>query len=171
MFLFRNCNLLDPAGGALRPGTDILVEGDRFKEVSDRPIKSAAATTIDVGGRTVMPGLIDAHIHVYLSEVNLQLLDAIPLTLMAGRAATLMRAMIDRGFTTVRDTGGADWGIREAVEGGHLVGPRLFIAGQGISQTGGHGDLRNRTQGGDATCACCSGVSLISRNVDGVTEM
>ncbi len=149
MFLFRRCSLLDAARGELREGVDILVEGDRFKEVSDRPIKSADATVVDVGGRTVMPGLIDAHIHVYLSEVNLQLLDAVPLTLMAGRAATLMRAMIDRGFTTVRDTGGADWGIREAVESGHLAGPRLFIAGQGITQTGGHGDLRNRTEPND----------------------
>ncbi len=170
MILFRSCNLLDPASGELRDGVDILVEGDRFKEVSDRPIKSAGATVVDVGGRTVMPGLIDAHIHVYLSEVNLQLLDAVPLTLMAGRAVTLMRAMIDRGFTTVRDTGGADWGIREAVESGHLAGPRLFIAGQGITQTGGHGDFRNRTDAG-TTCACCSGVSLISRIVDGVPEM
>src|SRR4051812_9594875 len=121
MFLFRNCNLLDPASGTLRPGTDILVEGDRFKEVSDRPIKSGAATVVDVGGRTVMPGLIDAHIHVYLSEVNLQLLDAIPLTLMAGRAATLMRAMIDRGFTTVRDTGGGGLGVPGRGGGGPLL--------------------------------------------------
>src|SRR5260370_17851783 len=109
------------------------MEGDRFKEVSGRPIKSAGAVVVDVGGRTVMPGLIDAHIHVYLSEVNLQLLDAVPLTLMAGRAVTLMRAMIDRGFTTVRDTGGADWGIREAVETGHLPRPPLFLPAQGIT--------------------------------------
>src|SRR5450432_3906309 len=56
MFLFRSCNLLDPASGELRPGVDILVENDRFKEVSDRPIKSAGATVVEVGGRTVMPG-------------------------------------------------------------------------------------------------------------------
>jgi imidazolonepropionase-like amidohydrolase len=56
-------------------------------------------------------------------------------------------------------------------ETGHLVGPRLFIAGQGISQTGGHGDFRGKTQGGPQICACCSGVSLISRIVDGVPEM
>jgi len=70
MFLFRSCNLLDPASGELRPGVDILVEAT-VQGVSDRPIKSAGATVIEVGGRTVMPGLIDAHIHVYLSEVNL----------------------------------------------------------------------------------------------------
>ncbi len=168
--LFRRCNLLDPRTGELHAGSEILIEGDRIKEVSDRPIRSENARIIDAGSRTVMPGLIDAHIHVYLSEVNLHLLEDVPLTLMAGRAATLMRAMIDRGFTTVRDTGGADYGIREAVETGHLAGPRLFIAGQGISQTGGHGDFRSRTAG-PQICACCSGVGLISRIVDGVPEM
>jgi imidazolonepropionase-like amidohydrolase len=170
MFLFRSCNLLDPASGKLRPGTDILVEGDRFKEVSDRPIKSATATVIDVGGRTVMPGLIDAHIHVYLSEVNLQLLDAIPLTLMAGRAATLMRAMIDRGFTTVRDTGGADWGIKEAVEKGDIPAPRLFIAGQAIGPTGGHSDPRRRTDFG-ARCHCCNAMAYTMNVSDGVSAV
>src|SRR5579872_2098054 len=169
--LFRRGKLLDPASPDLRDGVDVLVEGERIKEVSERPIRSSGAAAIDLNGRTIMPGLIDVHCHVYLSEVNLSLLEGIPLTLMAGRAATLMRAMLDRGFTTIRDTGGADWGIREAVESGHLVGPRLFIAGQGISQTGGHGDFRKRTQGGSETCACCSGVSLISRIVDGVPEM
>src|ERR1700688_1351574 len=90
MFLFRRGNLLDPSSADLREGVDILVEGERIKEVSDRPIRSESATVVDVAGRTVMPGLIDAHIHVYLSEVNLALLQDIPLTLMAARAATLM---------------------------------------------------------------------------------
>jgi imidazolonepropionase-like amidohydrolase len=169
LLLFRRCNLLDPRSGEYQPNSEILVEGELVREVSDRPIR-VAADAIDVGGRTVMPGLIDAHIHVYLSEVNLHLLKDVPITLMAGRAATLMRAMLDRGFTTVRDTGGADFGIREAVEAGHLAGPRLFIAGQAISQTGGHGDFRSRAAGPE-TCACCSGVGLVSRIVDGVPEM
>ncbi|MBV8651503.1 MAG: amidohydrolase family protein [Alphaproteobacteria bacterium] len=108
LYLFRRGNLLDPNSAELREGVDVLVEGERIKEVSDKPIRSESATVIDVAGRTVMPGLIDAHVHVYLSEVNLHLLNDIPLTLMAGRAATLMRAMLDRGFTTVRDAGGAN---------------------------------------------------------------
>ena len=170
LLLFRRCNLLDPRSGEYQPDSEILVEGELIREVSDRPIRATAAATIDVGGRTVMPGLIDAHIHVYLSEVNLHLLKEMPITLMAGRAATLMRAMLDRGFTTVRDTGGADFGIREAVEAGHLAGPRLFIAGHAISQTGGHGDFRSRAAGPEI-CACCSGVGLVSRIVDGVPEM
>ena len=62
-----------------------------------------------------MPGLIAGHVHAFLSEVDRRALEAIPLTLMTARGAALMRAMLDRGFTTVRDRGGADWGIREGV--------------------------------------------------------
>src|SRR6266540_1711920 len=83
-------------------------------------------------------GFTDSHVHVCLSEVNIRFLEAVPLTLMTARAAELMRAMLDRGFTTVRDTGGADWGIKTAVEQGSIPGPRLFIAGQAIGPTGGH---------------------------------
>ncbi len=84
---------------------------------------------IDCGKRTLMPGLIDSHVHAIHSEVNIRFLEAMPLTLITARAATRLRAMLDRGFTTVRDTGGADWGIKTAIETGHIVGPRLFIAG------------------------------------------
>ncbi|MGE5201357.1 MAG: amidohydrolase family protein, partial [Acidobacteriota bacterium] len=170
MLLFQNCRLLDPEAGELKDGVSVLTEGERIREVSDRPIRSQHAQTVDVGGRTLMPGLIDAHIHVYLSEVNIGRLAEMPMSLMAARSGPLMRAMLDRGFTTVRDTGGADWGIREAVETGQMVGPRLFIAGQAISQTGGHGDFRLRTEGEHA-CQCCSGVHQISRIVDGVPQM
>ena len=120
----------------------MLVEDNLVKEVSDRPIASASAHRVEIGNRTLMPGLIDAHIHVTLTEVNLRLLADIPLTLLAAKGAASMRAMLDRGFTTLRDTGGADWGIKAAVEQGLFVGPRLFIAGQPLSQTGGHGDFR-----------------------------
>ena len=81
-----------------------------------------------------------------------------------------MRAMLERGFTTLRDTGGADWGIKAAVEQGLFVGPRLFIAGQPLSQTGGHGDFRKRTQT-QTFCACCSGLTWASRIADGVPDV
>jgi imidazolonepropionase-like amidohydrolase len=170
LVLFQNCRLLDPEASDLKDGVSVLVEGEHIREVSDRPISASTAAVFDLRGLVLMPGLIDAHAHVYLSEVNIGLLADVPLTLMAARAGPLMRAMLDRGFTTVRDTGGADWGIREAVETGQMVGPRLFIAGQSLSQTGGHGDFRLRTEG-DHTCQCCSGVQLISRIVDGVPQM
>ena len=128
--LFRNFELLEPSFGELRGGYELLVEGDTVKELTDAPIKAAVAAVIDCGKRILMPGLIDSHVHVMHSEVNIRFLEAMPLTLLTARAATRMRAMLDRGFTTVRDTGGADWGVKTAVETGHIVGPRLYIAGQ-----------------------------------------
>ncbi len=169
-FLFSGGRLLDPRRDALRDGIEVLVEDGTVREVSDRPIRSAAAARVALGGRTLMPGLIDAHIHIVLTEVNLQLLADVPLTLFAARGAAAMRAMLMRGFTTLRDTGGADFGMKLAVEQGYFEGPRLFIAGQAISQTGGHGDGRRRTQSA-FSCACCSGLAWSGRIADGVPEV
>jgi imidazolonepropionase-like amidohydrolase len=169
-FLFHGGRFLDPRRDAVIDGIEVLVEGDEVREVSDRPIASSAATRVDLGGRTLMPGLIDAHIHIVLTEVNIQLLSDVPLTLLAARGSVAMRAMLMRGFTTLRDTGGADWGMKSAVEEGHFVGPRLFIAGQPLSQTGGHGDHRKRTQS-TMSCACCNGLNWVSRVADGVPEV
>ncbi len=148
----------------------MLVEGERIREVSDQPIKSAGAERIDVGGRTLMPGLIDAHVHVTIDEIAIGRMESWPLTLMTARAAGIMRGMLDRGFTTVRDCAGADWGLAEAVERGLFTGPRLFIAGQALSQTGGHGDFRRRTQGIEP-CACSNALRSITRIADGVSEV
>jgi len=169
-YLFHNGLFLDPRRDELREGIEVLIEGGLVKEVSDRPIAAAGAQRIDLRGRTLMPGLIDAHIHLALLEVNLQLLSDVPLSLLAARSSIAMRAMLDRGFTTLRDTGGADWGLKAAVEQGLFTGPRLFIAGQPISQTGGHGDFRTRTQT-TVTCACCSGLTSVARVADGVPDV
>jgi imidazolonepropionase-like amidohydrolase len=165
--LFQNANLLDPHEDAIIGGASVLVEGELVREVSTRPIKASNASVIDCGGRTLMPGLIDSHVHVMLSEVNIRSLEAIPLTMMTARAASLMRAMIDRGFTTVRDTGGADWGIRDGVAQGYLPGPRLFIAGRALGPTGGHSDARRRTDFGTGACRCCNAMRFCLEVVDG----
>jgi imidazolonepropionase-like amidohydrolase len=164
--LFRNFQLLEPSNGELVGGHQLLVEGGRVRELSATVIKSKDAAVIDCGGRTLMPGLIDCHVHVIHSEVNVRLMEAMPLTLLTARAATRLRAMLDRGFTTVRDTGGCDWGIKTGVEEGHLVGPRLFIAGQSIGPTGGHSDGRRRTDSIEG-CTCCSGLAFKSAVADG----
>jgi len=169
-YLFRNVKLLDPAKDELLGGHEVLVEGELIREVSDRPLQTAGATVIDGGGRTLMPGLIDCHVHVFLSELNIRNLEHVPLTLMTARAAELMRGMIDRGFTTVRDTGGADWGIKTAVERGLLAGPRLFISGRAIGPTGGHSDSRRRTDGG-ASCGCCNAMVFCMSLADGADEV
>jgi imidazolonepropionase-like amidohydrolase len=167
---FKNFRLLEPAYGEVRGGYELLVEGSQVRELSERPILSRAAEVVDCGGRTLTPGLIDCHVHVIHSEVNIRFLEAMPLTLLTARAAVRLRAMLDRGFTTVRDTGGCDWGIKTAVEQGHLVGPRLFIAGMSIGPTGGHADGRRRTDlsGG---CSCCNGLKFKSAVADGIAEV
>jgi len=169
-YLFRNVKLLDPAKDELLGGHEVLVEGELIREVSDRPLQTAGASVIDGGGRTLMPGLIDCHVHVFLSELNIRNLEHVPLTLMTARAAELMRGMIDRGFTTVRDTGGADWGIKTAVERGLLAGPRLFISGRAIGPTGGHSDSRRRTDGG-SSCGCCNAMVFCMSLADGADEV
>ena len=167
---FKNFRLLEPAYGEVRDGYQLLVEGQRICELAETPIKSGAAEVIDCGGRTLMPGLIDCHVHVIHSEVNIRFLEAMPLTLLTARASLRLRAMLDRGFTTVRDTGGCDWGIKTAVEQGYLVGPRLFIAGMSIGPTGGHSDGRRRTDGSEG-CACCNGLQFKSAVADGSDEV
>jgi imidazolonepropionase-like amidohydrolase len=169
-YLFRNVQLLDPTRDRLLGGHEVLVEGETIREVSERPLPVAGATVIDGGGRTLMPGLIDCHVHVCLSEVNIRNLEHVPLTLMTARAAVLMRGMIDRGFTTVRDTGGADWGIKAAVDGGLLPGPRLFISARAIGPTGGHSDPRRRTDG-EPPCRCCNAMAFTLTLADGADEV
>ena len=169
-FVFRNLQLLDPRFGETRGGYEVLTEGGVIKEVSERPITASSAQRIDCGGRTLMPGLIDCHVHVYLSEVNVSLLEHVPVSLLVARAAPLMLGMLNRGFTTVRDTGGADWGIREAVEKGFLAGPRLFISGRAIGPTGGHSDMRRRTDH-QAACRCCHGLGFTMAIADGADNV
>jgi imidazolonepropionase-like amidohydrolase len=170
--LFKNFELLEPSFGELRGGYQLLVEGDTVRELGTTPVKAPDADVIDCGGRTLMPGLIDSHVHAIHSEVNICAMEALPLTLITARAATRLRAMLDRGFTTVRDTGGADWGIKIAIETGHITGPRLYIAGQSIGPTGGHSDSRRRTSFKfNGECQCCNGLQFKAAVADGVDEV
>jgi imidazolonepropionase-like amidohydrolase len=170
VYHFKNFEMLDPDAGELRGGHELVVEGSKIKEVSAKAIKLATADVIDCGGRTLMPGLIDSHVHAVLSDVVIRNMESVPLTLMTARAADLMHRMLNRGFTTVRDTGGADWGLKEATEKGLLPGPRLFIAGRALGPTGGHSDGRRRTDFG-MRCHCCNAMSFSMGIADGVSEV
>jgi imidazolonepropionase-like amidohydrolase len=170
LLLFRNLRLLDPRFDEARGGYEVLVEGNVFKDVSDRPINASGAEVIDCGGRVLMPGLIDCHVHCMHTEVYIRRLEEIPLTLNTARSALRVRQMIDRGFTTVRDTGGTDWGFKAAVEQGLFAGPRIFIAGRSLGPTGGHSDGRMRTQG-MPPCLCCNAMVALRLVVDGVDEV
>ena len=171
--LFRNGALLDPLQPELLPGHEVLVEDGRIKEVSDRPIKSASARVIDLKGKTLMPGLIDLHVHVIAVEFNLPRVATLPNVLVTLRAVPLMRAMLRRGFTSIRDAGGAGYPFKQAVEAGLAEGPRMFVSGRALSQTGGHGDMRTRGDfmPPDAPCGCCVRVGALTRVADGVDEV
>ena len=166
-FLFKNLSLLDPNWKEARGGYEVLVEGDIIKEVSPKKIKASKATVINCGKRTLMPGLIDCHVHTHHSEVYMNRMEAIPLTLMMARSAGRLKRMLDRGFTTVRDAGGADWGTKTAVETGLIPGPRLFISCRSIGPTGGHNDRNRRTDIAGPPCLCCNGMVFIRAIADG----
>jgi imidazolonepropionase-like amidohydrolase len=144
--IFAGGRFLSPEHDRLIEGIEILIEGDRVQELSDRPITSRSATRIALGGRTLMPGLIDMHVHVVSAVVNGVQNAMTPSSLVALRTARVMNAMLMRGFTTVRDLGGADLGLVMAVEEGLIEGPRLIICGKALSQTGGHSDPRGRSE-------------------------
>ena len=107
-YLFTGGPVLDPRQGVLREGLEVLVEGGRIREVSDTPIRGSSAERVELRGRTLMPGLIDAHVHVIASQVDLAVNAMQPSSLATLRAVRVMRGMLRRGFTTVRDVGGAD---------------------------------------------------------------
>ena len=170
-FLFENAAILDGQSTELRPDHHVLVEDNRIVQVSDKPIKSETSHNIDVKGMTLMPGLIDAHVHVKATIVNVGRLSDIPVSYLTADAGKFMKQMLMRGFTTVRDAGGADRGLANAVTDGLLIGPRLFVSGLSLSQTGGHGDMRPVTsESHPITCACLASTQQLGRIADGVDE-
>ncbi len=168
--LFKNVHVLDVRGGRLLEDHQVLVENGTIRELSDRPIAAATARVIDGGGRTLMPGLIDCHVHVTFSQTNLGLLAQTPNTTLAYRALPILRGMLRRGFTTVRDAGGADWALKQAIDDGiddAVTGPRLFVSGPALSPTGGHGDFRPRSDRLQPMGCGCQRLAS-TRVVDGV---
>ncbi len=143
--LFTNGRVLDAEAGALRDGQAVLVKAGRIAEVGSGIAAPADARTVDLGGRTLMPGLIDCHTHVVAESLDLWSNMIAPSSLAGLRAARVMEEMLQRGFTTVRDLGGADHGLVRGVEEGLIAGPRIVICGKGLTTTGGHADLRKRT--------------------------
>ncbi len=141
--LFTNARIVDGTAPEPAEPVSVLVEGGTIREVG-KAVTSAKARTVDLKGRTLMPGLIDAHVHVVAGVADLganaRLLDS----LVTARSFVIMREMLLRGFTTVRDVGGADFGLKQATEEGHFPTPRLVISGKALSQTGGHADFRGR---------------------------
>ncbi len=168
--LFRNGKIFDGTGDELLEGVEVLVDGERIAEVSDVPIRCEAAEVVDLRGRTLMPGLIDAHFHALAVSPDVGAIDHMPASLLAQHARRLLEAALQRGFTTVRDAAGADYGLARAIDEGLIAGPRLFYSGHALTQTGGHGDFRSY-EPGPALCSCGLGAQRFATVADGITEV
>src|SRR5258708_40271270 len=107
----------------------LRIDGERIAEIADRPLKGGDTPVIDLGGKTVLPGLIDCHVHVMALSADIARIERLPTTYVAAHAAKIMAGMLRRGFTTVRDPGGSDWGLKEASRPGVLVRSHLFDSG------------------------------------------
>jgi imidazolonepropionase-like amidohydrolase len=165
-----NAVVLDVIKGQYLPRQRVVVKGGKIEQV--KPIQAEPSTplgeVIDVKGMTVMPGLCDAHVHVTDWTPNIAEHMRSSPYYTAARAAEILAGMLQRGFTTVRDGGGADYGLALAVEEGYLQGPRILFCGQALSPTGGHGDMRGP---GERVMEGYSQVVGLGRLCDGVTEV
>jgi len=170
--VFTSAFLIDCTGAEPVEGAAVVVEDDRIKEVAPGgrvgPLPGRV-TTLDLGGRTLMPGLTDAHVHICAVTENITDQHRYyPPSYIAARAMQRAEECLMQGFTTVRDAGGADYGFRLVLEEGHVPGPRLLVSGHYISQTGGHGDKRRRAEW-TAPIDCCMG--MIGAIADGEAEV
>lgn len=164
--VLTNATVIDVRSGELAGVRNIKIEDGRILEISENPIKHSGRN-IDLQGKFLMPGLCDAHVHVVAATASFPDLQKWSQMYVAARAGQILSGMLMRGFTTVRDCGGADFGLAQSVDEGWLIGPRVLYSGHAISQTGGHGDMRSQGENWD-NCTCCAGLGRIA---DGVTEV
>ena len=167
--LIRNARIVDGTSPEASDPVDIHIENGRFTEVG-KGLKLTADEELDLKGGIVMPGLIDCHVHVIATSANLGLNAELPDSLVALRSAQLMRNMLMRGFTTVRDLGGATRGLQMAVEEKLVEAPRLVICGKALSQTGGHTDYRGPFHNRDVSYYA-EKLGTLGRVCDGVPEV
>jgi imidazolonepropionase-like amidohydrolase len=163
-----NLDLLDTETMALLPRRQILIEGDTVVRVDDGGVAPSGAQVVDLGGRVVMPGLIDCHVHVHYVVPSRR--STLMPSFVTAQAGVTLKRMLMSGFTTVRDAGGADLGHRKATEQELFIGPRMFVSGRAISQTGGHGDTRAEADLAPP-CGCVHLMPTLGRIADGIPEV
>jgi imidazolonepropionase-like amidohydrolase len=166
--LLSNARIVDAKAPEPRAG-NVLIEDGVIRDVdANRP--AGDCTVIDVGGRTLMPGLIDCHVHVVASLMNIAENAQLPAAIAVLRSVPILKGMLERGFTTVRDLGGAPYALTEAIAQGLTPGPRLFVCGKALSKTGGHSDARPRHDTYDAN-RWAGNFGALGRIADGVDEV
>ena len=169
--VFTNAFLIDCTGSAPRENATVVVEDDRIKDVitGQAGALPPGAKTLDCRGATLMPGLTDAHVHFCAVQENMiDQYRMLPSSLLVARALKRAEECLLQGFTTVRDAGGSDYGLREAIAEGWYPGPRMLVSGSYISQTGGHGDKRRRSEWVEPI-RCCLG--MVGSIADGEAEV
>lgn len=165
LLVLRSARVLDVRSGEYREA-DVVMNGGKIESVGAAGTLPAGAEQLDLSGKYLLPGLIDGHVHVAAPTADLGAIETMSPTYVGALAARTMTEMLRRGFTSVRDAGGADFGLARAQEQGLITGSRLFYCGTALSQTGGHGDFR--VAGVNARSHCCSSVGRIA---DGVSEV
>ncbi len=166
--ILKNATIFDGDSEELIENGCVVVEGERICEVTGGEVTIPGADAIDLGGRFLMPGLLDLHFHAYSATFDMNWLDRMPKPLLVSYAARHLRDASQRGFTTVRDPGGGDVGLSMAINARLVDGPRFLYGGKALSQTGGHGDMRPAYH--DEPCNCAySGV--ITQIVDGADQV
>jgi imidazolonepropionase-like amidohydrolase len=169
--LFKNARIFDGHDADCAEGMSVLVADGLIREVSGKPIKASDARVFDVRGRTLMPGLIDAHMHAYASDVNVQRIEASGAPYRTAHAVRMLGHALDCGFTTLRDVGGGDHSLSKAIADGLIRAPRYFYAGKALSMTGGHGDLRPIEEAPRYHSMCSCGIfNSFAKIADGVDE-
>ena len=174
--VFQNVRVFDGKGSQLSGPSYVLVRGNRIERISSTPIPTdqrADTVLIDGGGRTLMPGLIDAHWHTMLVRPTPAELKTNDIGYMNLVAAAEARDTLLRGFTTIRDLGGPAFGLKRAIDEGIVPGPRIFPSGAIITVTSGHGDARElyelpRVLGGPLTRMETTGASMVADSPDEV---
>ncbi len=165
--LLTNARLFDGVSEDIIESIDVLVADGRIREIGEN-LAFPDARRIDVGRRFLMPGLIDAHYHANTPSYDFYGTDRMPPALLAAHAARLLSGALDRGYTTLRDAGGGDIGLKLAIDEGLIDGPRFFFPGKALTQTGGHGDMRRRNYVEPCGCAYSG---IVTQAVDGPDEV
>jgi imidazolonepropionase-like amidohydrolase len=166
---FINARIFDGVRTDYLDESVVIVEDGHIVAVDRKAGASINGDVIDVGGKTLMPGLIDAHCHVLGSSLKVTDVETQPLTYVASYASKMLGHALDCGFTTVRDVGGGDAGIARAVADRLIRGPRVFFAGRALSMTGGHGDFRDPfSEVGACGCSAAGRVAVVVDGEDAV---
>lgn len=167
--ILKNCSLIDANHEKPSESCSVVIENDLIKDITREECKDQNSLIIDLKNHYLLPGLIDNHSHVTATQFDLSD-TAIPESYRAIQAKDYLERMLQRGFTSLRDAGGADYGLVLATDRGLINGPRIFPSGKAISQTGGHGDFYARNEEFDP-CFCRRGGSSISVIADGVAAV